>query len=117
MIDHLGVLLDGFPGSANQTRCFLHILNITAKSIIKQFDLPKATNGEVMDEAAQALADLADGLEEEDQEEYNAQEEGEDDDPSLDRWTNIHDGLSEERRNEIDLGVQLVRLMLTKVVT
>ncbi|KAI9429854.1 hypothetical protein H4582DRAFT_1783653, partial [Lactarius indigo] len=38
MIDHLGVLLDGFPGSANQTRCFLYILNITAKSIIKQFD-------------------------------------------------------------------------------
>ncbi|KAI9438984.1 hypothetical protein H4582DRAFT_1793645, partial [Lactarius indigo] len=30
-------------------------------------------------------------------------------------WTNIHDGLSEEQRNEINLGVQPVWSMLTKL--
>jgi len=41
MIEELAVLIDDFPGPANQTRCFLHILNLVVKSIIRQFDLPK----------------------------------------------------------------------------
>ena len=42
MIEELTSLLDGFPGPANQTQCFLHILNLIVKSIIWQFDLPKS---------------------------------------------------------------------------
>ncbi|KAF8964442.1 hypothetical protein BDZ97DRAFT_1624243, partial [Flammula alnicola] len=38
MIDHLATLLAEFPGSANQTRCFTHILNLVAKCIMRQFD-------------------------------------------------------------------------------
>ena len=39
MIKELANLIDNFPGPANQTRCFLHILNLVVKSIIQQFDI------------------------------------------------------------------------------
>ncbi|KAF9537612.1 hypothetical protein CPC08DRAFT_613930, partial [Agrocybe pediades] len=38
MIEEMSTLLDHFPGAPNQTRCFTHILNLVAKTIIKQFD-------------------------------------------------------------------------------
>jgi hypothetical protein len=34
MIEELANVLDEFPGPANQTQCFLHILNLVVKSII-----------------------------------------------------------------------------------
>jgi hypothetical protein len=42
MVEELANLLDNFPGPANQTWCFLHILNLVVKSIIQQFNLPKS---------------------------------------------------------------------------
>jgi hypothetical protein len=42
MVHELAHLIDDFPGPANQTRCFLHILNLVVQSIIRQFDLPKS---------------------------------------------------------------------------
>ena len=38
MIEHLPVLVDTFPGAANQIRCFAHILNLVVKSILRQFE-------------------------------------------------------------------------------
>jgi len=39
----LADLLDDFPGEANRTSLsFMHILNMVAKFVIKQFDVPKA---------------------------------------------------------------------------
>jgi hypothetical protein len=121
MINKLELLLDDFPGPANQTRCFLHILSITAKSIIKQFDVPKAKNrpnGTVSNNAvAQALADIADGLEGEERDEYEKQVQGDDeaDDQPLDPWVDFQEGLTEEEKEEIWESTQPVRLMLTKV--
>jgi hypothetical protein len=62
MIEELSELLHDFPGEANRTRCFTHILNLVAKSIIKQFDVPKARANEALealDDAAKELAALA----------------------------------------------------------
>jgi hypothetical protein len=42
MIEELSNLLDNFSGPANQTWCFLHILNLVVRSIIQQFDLLKS---------------------------------------------------------------------------
>jgi hypothetical protein len=70
MIDHLATMLDNYPGSANRTCCFTHILNLAAKCIMKQFDAPKKKKqvdsdaGEV-DEDADDLAAAFDELEEE----------------------------------------------------
>ncbi|TDL29000.1 hypothetical protein BD410DRAFT_702115, partial [Rickenella mellea] len=38
MTTELADLIDAFPGDANRTRCFAHILNLVAKSVIRQFD-------------------------------------------------------------------------------
>ncbi len=77
MIDHLSVLLNKYPGAANRTRCFTHILNLVAKCIMKQFDTPKNKKNpggdtNEMEEAddtdilAATLDELEDELEDED---------------------------------------------------
>lgn len=58
MCDELGDLLESFNGQLGRVRCFAHILNLAAKAILRQFDVPKAKAGEVLNEAEQALADL-----------------------------------------------------------
>jgi hypothetical protein len=55
MIDELCALLAAFPGAENQTCCFAHIINLIAKTVIQQFDIPKAREGEVVDEALKEL--------------------------------------------------------------
>jgi hypothetical protein len=42
MINEFSVLLEEFPGAANRTWCFMHVLNLVDKSILKQFNLLKA---------------------------------------------------------------------------
>ena len=59
MIDELCALLEVFPGAENQTRCFAHIINLIAKTVIQQFDVPKASEGEIVDEALKELWALA----------------------------------------------------------
>ena len=71
MIDHLATLLENYPGRANRTRCFTHILNLVAKCIMRQFDKPKKkifgemedTELEEVDDLVVALDELEDKLE------------------------------------------------------
>ena len=62
MIEHLATLIETFPGAANQTRCFAHVLNLVAKSVLRQFEAPKANGNKVMGEAAKELAAVSDEL-------------------------------------------------------
>ena len=66
MIEHLATLIESFPGAANQTWCFMHILNLVAKSILRQFEAPKSKGGKVLDDAARELATIFDDLEDDD---------------------------------------------------
>ena len=118
MIEELADLLDNFPGEVNWTRCFTHILNLFAKSIIKQFDVPQAHANKVLDDVAKELAALAVDL---DIKEWISCEDlsgdGEDDadkDDNVDGWTDVCDGLSREKREVLDESLQLVRLVLAK---
>ena len=120
MIEELANLLDNFPEEPNRTRCFTHILNLVAKSIIKQFDVPKAHADEVLDDVAKELAALAVDL---DIEEWISREDtsgdGEDDadkddDDDDDGWTGVHDGLSSEEREALYESLQPVCLVLAK---
>jgi hypothetical protein len=73
MIDPLAEMLDEYPGPANHTCCFMHILNIVAKCIMKQFDAPKKRDkagshgdaGETNEDDPDDLAAMLDELEEE----------------------------------------------------
>ncbi len=113
MIDALAELIVAFPSAVNRTRCFTHILNLVVKAILHQFDVPRAKEGEVLDVASQALVDLADDIEMEEA----AMDEGDDDenDDGDEGWIDPLSGMSQEDREELDISVRPVRLVLVKV--
>jgi hypothetical protein len=65
MIKELADLVNEFPGPANQTRCFTHILNLVIKSILWQFDLPNPKSGKSLDDKSKELLSLAGNIEDE----------------------------------------------------
>jgi hypothetical protein len=70
-----------------------------------------------MDQAAQVLASLEEGLEKEELEACEEQDCDDDevDNPLLERWVNFHKELTEEELDEISMSVWPVWSMLTKV--
>jgi len=119
MIEHLSTVVENFPGAANQTRCFTHILNLVAKSILRQFDTRKNSrdnNAEDVDDATKALADLE--LELEDNPAELVEVSGEDGDLSDDDDDGLGDergSMSEDEMAELEEDIIPIRLMLTKV--
>lgn len=123
MIAELAELLKSFPGAANCSRCFTHILNLAAKSVLRQFDLPKGKADAAASEAAKELARLSENLEVEELRSLLSEFENVDkdlgDDPSedddLEGWVDEMAELSDEEREEIDEGAVPVCMMLVKV--
>ena len=95
--------------------CFLHVLNLVVKSILRQFDVPK-TNDEVVDDALEELAKLAGNIEQEEAKcrEVNS-DEGDEDDDNVDGWIDERANMTDEEKEELDEAVQPIRLVLTKV--
>ena len=122
MIRHLEVLIDEFRGRKSQTRCFAHILNLIAKSILRQFDIPRAQVNN--DDATVALIELAGNIEFEEEEMDEYGDNDNDDDNSDDQeevmentddWVNEREAMTMEQLAELDKSVQPVRQMLVKV--
>ena len=104
MIDALAELVVAFPGAANRTRCFTHILNLAIKVILRQFDVPKAKADEVLDVASQALVDLAGDIEmEEAIMDERDDEEEDDDNDGEEGWIDPCDGMSQKDHDELNL--------------
>ncbi len=66
MISELAKVLTDFSGQANQTRCFTHIINLVAKSLIKLFEVKKKSQYDVLTDAEHNLQQLADDIDTED---------------------------------------------------
>jgi hypothetical protein len=129
MVEHLATLIDTFPGAANQTRCFAHILNLVAKSVLRQFEAPKTKGGDkVMGEAARELAAVFNELDDEDEAEgsesgNNEAGSGNDDeleddnmvDDDEDGLPDERDGMEEEELATLEDSVKPIRHVLTKV--
>ena len=124
MIEELAILIDDFPGAANQTRCFLHVLNLVVKSIIKQFDLPaskKTSDNEdddenYMVEATNELLKLAREIERE--EEITASRDDEEDateDDNVEGWVDEREEMTDAELLKLEASVKPVRLLLSKV--
>ena len=107
-------------------RCFLHIVNLVAKSIIKQFNIPKKREDEHLDEAEQELCDLAGDIELEEQEAVevmtqhqmggNMDLETEDkNDDDIDGWVDKMMLLSPAEREQVKEDIWPVKLVLVKV--
>lgn len=119
MIAELAERIPSFPGSTNQVRCFAHILNLVAKTLIRQFDSGKNTRNED-DDAAAAIAELVAGLEVDDGSVAGGDEEGTTDDladidDDVDGWIDERTDLTEEEREELRETVLPVKLILAKV--
>ena len=106
--------------TVNQTRCFLHILNLVAKSLLHQFDMTpqKETDGvdDDLSPEEEELLDLAEGLDKEEltmelQDDANEDEEAPEDDDD-DGWV---DELSEEERDALKVHIRPVSRVLVKV--
>ena len=122
MIAELADLLDNFPGEANQTKCFTHILNLVARSIIRQFDIAKAQANEMLDDATKELAALAVDLDIKEQISQEGQlgegdgnNDGDANDDNVNEWSDVHVELSDEEREALDKSLQPVHLVLVKV--
>ncbi len=130
MIKELTKLLDDFPGESNHTRCFLHIINLVAKTAIRIFDIQTASNDSNLDDAEQELRDLAANIEvdelntrislpqlDRDFEDLNEEEKLAEIANSDEGWVDEILELSDDEREEINESVLPVRLMLVKVST
>ena len=111
MIAELVNLLNDFPGPANQTQCFMHILNLIVKSIIRQFDLPQSKVDALSDEVMKELLSLAGNIEFE--EEAMAGRDSEEgvggEDNNLDGWIDERMLMTEEELSELDQSVEPVQ--------
>ena len=123
MIEHLSTLIEYFPGAANQTRCFAHILNLVVKSVLSQFDTPKKVAGgdsRDLENASDALAALAQELEgteaqaDDDSEDVDDEDEMGGEDDGDDNLHDERDGMSEAEVEELEASLVPVKLMLTK---
>lgn len=115
--DHLVV----FPGESNRTRCFDHIVNLIAKSIIRQFDTSSKATGKSFDKVLQDLMVSAEDL---DKEELETREgecgegdgEGDDGDgDNTDGWVDEREEMSEMEQEELDDNIQPIQWVLVKV--
>ena len=115
MIDELASILDAFPGAANQTRCFLHIINLVAKSVLPQFEPPKARDKDLLSEGAKELAALAEHLEKS-VGDHNGEDDDEDEveDDDEDGKQDKPEGMSDSEIADLEEQVQPVRLVLAK---
>jgi hypothetical protein len=127
LCEHLEDHLPAFS-SVNRTRCFAHILNLVAKSLLKQFDVKKKKkHGEadgnddrdlqVSDEEHELL-DLADGVNNEEltmAQENDIDDEDEVEEDDEDGWVDELEALTEEERNNLKAILRPVSKMLIKV--
>jgi hypothetical protein len=118
MINEMETTLEDFPGSANRTRCFDHVINIVARTITKAFDLPDKKAGKDLNDGDKALLDLAGDADWEemymkDLEHVEGVAEEEDDD--IDGWIDEGIFLSGEERKEMNKDMLPVRTVLVKV--
>jgi hypothetical protein len=113
MIRELETLAPAFDGFASHTRCFLHIVNLVAKSLLRQFDAKKVT--------VENDAELTEWVNDLTEEENAARIRGEDDDNATgdkdndDGWVDEMNELSENEKLELERSIRPVKLALVKV--
>ncbi|KAI0715450.1 hypothetical protein C8T65DRAFT_573097 [Cerioporus squamosus] len=106
-----------FDGHRARVRCFLHILNLVAKSLICQFDAGADKDKADEDADERLLTELAGGLNGPDADDVSVPlddpGEGLDNDPD-DEVDPLED-LSPEERTQFELDVRPVKLVIAKV--
>src|SRR6266481_4755245 len=117
MIDELLNLLPNFPGAPNRCCCFLHIVNLVAKSVLKQFNVPDDRANAALNQAEHELIDLAMGIDMEELRTVAEQGAGRDSEgnDNMEGWVDETVGMSSEEREELCEDIQPLHLILIKV--
>lgn len=111
MIKELKLSLKDFS-AVNQTHCFMHVVNLVAKSFLKQFDTKKKC-GEANNDNAD-LEELVTEVELNKSQDANDGRDGEEDD-DLNGWVDEVEGLSDEEQLELLESIKLIKHVLFKV--
>lgn len=101
----------------NRTRCFAHILNLIAKSLLKQFDMKQKMEEDLTDDEHKLL-DLTGNIEEEENTtamENNTGDEDTADEDDMDGWVNEMDHLTTAEKQDLEESIKPVRVVLVKV--
>lgn len=121
MVKHMADLLTKFQGDYAQTRCFLHITNLTAQSLLHEFDVKAVQDVEEVDDDVRELLELANEYEEQLKEVRleAGQDEGDEGDNSADdddeSWVDKVQSLTGEERERFESEVRPVKMVLVKV--
>lgn len=132
MVEELSHRLPSFDGEASRVRCFAHIINLVAKSVISQFDTPKkkeqsgnrgsrdAAGGENDSDLQKLMAeitDLAGDHEEDELDELDEvlPEDGDRDRSASDGWIDERRSMLSEELKALERDVLPARRMLVKV--
>lgn len=107
MIDSLEDMLPAFDGERARVRCFAHIINLVAKSVLQLFEQPKGRKGSNAGGSAAVAAEVDDGGDE-------INEFGVEDD-DVDGWRDERERMSEGENKELDASIQPIGKVLTKV--
>ena len=101
MIEELQEIVPEFAGSASHTRCFLHIVNLIAKSLIRQFDAGKMTA-----KGDHKLAELRRELEEEANYQGSADsDEAEKEVDNDEGWVDEMENMTDEEKTELEMSI------------
>jgi hypothetical protein len=118
MINELVDMLPNVLGQENHCYCFLHIVNLIAKTLLKQFDVPKKDAESVLDNAEKVLLKLAAGIDMDEMvtvAEAGAGDKDNDENDDVEGWVDEMALLSEEERVALHENVGPVCLVLVKV--
>ena len=113
----LADLVAHFGGPTSRTRCFLHVINLVAKSLIKQFDLPKA-KGVSTDADSPLDLDMARDLSSEDEATIAANGDGDPDAEDVDNEDGLVDEIDQLTAHEravLETNIRPIILTLVKV--
>ncbi|TFY74982.1 hypothetical protein EWM64_g9031 [Hericium alpestre] len=116
MIAELQKLLPDFPGENARTRCFTHIVNLIAKSLLRQFDAKESKRTEDSDIMPE-LEEIKDNIDEEEaetQREHAAVSE-EDAVDADEGWVDEVAEMTASEQKELAKKVRPVRLVLSKL--
>ena len=116
MIEELIDQIGEFPGEANRTRCFNHIVALVAVRVVRQFDVPKKDNMDGTNDAKNELRELAEGSDIEEavsQTEWESTEGDDEDDVDGVEWQD--DETTVLDRETLNTSLKLGRMLMIKV--
>jgi len=107
-------LIPKFAGSPSRTRCFLHVVNLIAKTVVSQFDA-KQVDDEVTELSEEPMDEVSAAAEER----VGTNDEGEEGagTDNEEGWEDENVELTVEERHELERTIRPVKIALAKVHT